>query len=218
MKSLNRKSCKVAATIVSAVWVMLLSSCSLLQPVKPAAMTTYALEVQFDTVTNEQGTRTLLVNTPSADPGFNSARMIYIKNPHEIAYFVQNQWVGSPSRMLAPLLVRALEHSANFRAVVQSRSDISADLRLDTEIVRLQQEFFSRPSQVHLTVRAQLLDMQANVVLATREFDIVEDAPSEDPHGGVIATNLAVKKLLLQISEFCSVKSEQVTSKNHAQK
>ena len=218
MKSFNSKLCKVAATTVSAVCAMLLSSCSLLQPVKPAAMTTYALEVQFDAVTNAQGTRTLLVNTPSADPGFNSARMIYIKNPHEIAYFVQNQWVDTPSRMLAPLLVRALEHSAKFRAVVQSRSGISADLRLDTEIVRLQQEFFSRPSQVHLTVRAQLLDMQANVVLATREFDIVEDAFSEDPHGGVIATNLAVKKLLLQISEFCSVESDLVTSKNNSYK
>jgi cholesterol transport system auxiliary component len=69
-----------------------------------------------------------------------------------------------------------------------------------------------------LTVRVQLLDMQANVVLAPREFDIIEDAPSEDPHGGVIATNLAVKKLLLQVSEFCSVESDHATSKNDLHK
>lgn len=185
---------------------LLLGGCSLLQPVKPANMTSYAMDVQFESA--EVGTRvsalTLLVNSPSAQPGFNSPRMTYIKRPHEIDYFSQNQWVDSPARMLTPLLVQALEHSAKYRAVVQTRNSAKADIRLDTEIIRFQQEFLTLPSQVHLTIRAQLLDVHEQSVIATREFDVTEKTSDDTPYGGVIASNRAVKKILLQIADFCA--------------
>ena len=150
----------------------------------------------------------MLVNTPSARSGFESARMIYLKNPHELDYFSQNQWVDSPARMLAPLLLQALESSAKYRAVIPARSPASADLRLDTEIVRLQHEFLTKPSQVRFTVRAQLVDLRSKSVLATREFEVTEAAASDDPYAGVIATNRAVKTLLQQLADFCAVESK----------
>lgn len=187
---------------------ILLCGCSTLKPVKSASMNTYALEAQFEPVVAGEGKLTLLVNTPSARPGFDSPHMIYIEKSHEIAYFSQNQWVDSPARMLAPLLVQALEHSAKYRAVIPMRSAATADLRLDTEIIRFQQEFLSRPSQVRFTVRAQLLDVQSKRVLATREFDVIEVATSDDPYGGVIAAQRAVKILLLQMADFCASASK----------
>lgn len=182
----------------------LLGGCSLLQPAKLARMNTYALEAQFEPAAAGAGEATLLVNTPSARAGFDSRRMVYVKTPHQLDYFSENQWVDSPARMLSPLLVQALEHSAKYRAVVDVQSAVKADLRLDTEIIRLQHEFLTRPSQVHLTVRAQLIDVQGKRVLATREFDVTQAAPSDDPYGGVIATNRAVKIALLQIADFCA--------------
>lgn len=207
MRSINRQPEYFAIGALLCLASMLLGGCSLLQPAKLASMNTYALEAQFEPAAAGAGEETLFVNTPSARPGFDSPRMIYIKTPHELDYFSENQWVDSPARMLSPLLVQALEHSAKYRAVVDVRSAVKADLRLDTEIIRLQHEFLTRPSQVHLTVRAQLIDLHGKRVLATREFDVTQVATSDDPYGGVIATNRAVKIALLQIADFCALES-----------
>lgn len=208
MRSLKHQSGYFGIGVLLCLANVLLGGCSPLQPVKSASMNTYALEAQFEPGAAGAGKLTLLVSTPSARPGFNSPRMVYIKKTHEVDYFSQNQWVDSPARMLAPLLVQALESSAKYRAVVPVRSAATADLRLDTEIIRLQHEFLTRPSQIHLTVRAQLIDIQGKRVLATHEFDVTEVAPSDDPYGGVIATNRAVKIMLLQIADFCALESK----------
>lgn len=202
MNAFQLKFFNVMAVSLSFFMVLLLGGCSPLQPVKSASLRSYALEAQFAAAATASGNLTLLVNTPGARSGFDSARMIYLKKPHEIDYFSENQWVDNPARMLAPLLVQALESTAQYRAVVTSRSAVTADLRLDTELVRLQQEFLALPSQVRLTLRVQLIDMRSKAVLATREFDVTEPAPSDDPYGGVLAANRAVKTALQQIADF----------------
>ncbi len=187
---------------------LMLAGCTVLPPVKPASMKTYALDVKFEPAVTASGELTLLVNTPNALPGFNSSRMIYISNPHEINFFAENQWIDSPANMLEPLLVQALERSASYRAVVQLRSGVLADRSLETEIIRFQHEFLARPSQVHLTIRAQLLDVKKESVIATREFDVIEVATEDNPYGGVVATNRAVKIILQQIADFCAVETQ----------
>ena len=181
---------------------LLLAACSVLQPVKSEPPATYALEAQFAAQTTNKGERVLQVSMPQARSGYESSRMVYLKKPHELEYFANNQWVDSPARMLAPLLQQAIESSGQYKAVITSRSAVLADLRLDTEIVRLQQEFLSKPSQLHLTLRVQLIDLQKKSILAQREIDVVEAATSDDPYGGVVAANRALQKVLPQIAEF----------------
>jgi cholesterol transport system auxiliary component len=106
--------------------------------------------------------------------------------------------------MLAPLLVQALEQSGGFRAVVQAPSLAAADLRLDSELVRLQQDFGAKPSRVRITVRAQLIDVNTRRVLATAQFDETEAAPSDDPYGGVLAANRALGRVLERLATFCA--------------
>jgi cholesterol transport system auxiliary component len=217
MNAFQLKFFNVTAVSLSFSMVLLLGGCSPFQPVKSASLRSYALEAQFAPAAKASGDLTLLVNAPGARSGFDSARMIYLKKPHEIDYFSENQWVDNPARMLAPLLVQALESTAQYRAVVTTRSAVTADLRLDTEIVRLQQEFLARPSQVRLTLRVQLIDMRSKAVLATREFDVTEPAPSDDPYGGVLAANRAVKTALQQIADF-SVQESKVAAQRGGKK
>lgn len=217
MKAFQLKFLNVMAVSLSFSMVLLLGGCSPLQPVKSTSLRSYALEATFEPAATSSGELTLLVNTPGARSGFDSARMIYLKKPHEIDYFSENQWVDNPARMLAPLLVQALESTAQYRAVVTTRSAVTADLRLDTELVRLQQEFLALPSQVRLTLRVQLIDMRSKAVLATREFDVTEPAPSDDPYGGVLAANRAVKTALQQIADF-SVQESKVAAQRGGKK
>jgi cholesterol transport system auxiliary component len=41
-------------------------------------------------------------------------------------------------------------------------------------------------------------------VIAAREFEAVAAAPSEDPYGGVVAANQAVRTVLASLAEFCA--------------
>jgi len=146
---------------------------------------------------------TLVVSPPHAASGFDSRRIIYVREAHKLEYFAHSDWADSPARMLAPLVAAAIERSGVFRAVALTPSAAAADLRLDTEVVRLQHEFGQQPSRVRFTLRATLVEVAARRVLASRELDAVVPAASEDPYGGVIAANRAVAAVLEELSAFC---------------
>jgi cholesterol transport system auxiliary component len=80
---------------------------------------------------------------------------------------------------------------------------VPADIRLDTELVQLRQNFETRPSRVELTLHATLIDVRSRRVLATRQFDDAEDAASEDAYGGVVATNRLLQRLLGVLTNYC---------------
>jgi cholesterol transport system auxiliary component len=147
---------------------------------------------------------TLIINPPHAAAGFDSPRIIYLRQPLKLEYFAHNEWVDTPARMLGPLLVTAIESSAAFSAVVLTPGAAGGDLRLDTLVVRLQHEFQSQPSRVRLTLRATLVDDRTRRVLAWREFEAVAPASSEDAYGGVLAANQAVQTVLGELSAFCA--------------
>ena len=106
--------------------------------------------------------------------------------------------------MLAPLIVAAIEKSEVFRAVVQTPSAAAGDLRLDTEIIRLQHDFQTRPSHVRFTLRAYLVEDKTRRVLGWREFDATVPAASDNPYGGVIAANQAVQTVLDELATYCA--------------
>lgn len=183
--------------------VALLASCAALQAPEPERANTYFLEAApAAAAPRPKRDLVLAVSAPRARPGFDTPMMAYTQRPNALEYFAKNRWVDTPARMLAPLLVQALERSGGFRAVVQAPSSAAAALRLDTALVRLEQDFGARPSRVRFTLRAQLIDTSTRRVLASAEFDETEAAPSDDPYGGVIAANQATAKLVKEMAEW----------------
>jgi len=147
--------------------------------------------------------KTLLVSIPQAAPGFDTPALVYMRTPYLLEYYSKSQWIDTPARLFLPLLVYRLEASGLFRAVLSAvSSPIASELRLETEIMRLQQEFFTEPSQVRLVLRVQLLDMQARTVMATQVFEILEKAPSDNAEGAILAANRAFSQVLTQLLTF----------------
>jgi cholesterol transport system auxiliary component len=151
---------------------------------------------------------TLVVGLPQAAPGFDSARMIYVRQPHRLEYFARSEWVDTPARMLLPLLVAALAPVEAFAAVVPAQSSAAGALRLDTEVLLLQQEFGGGPSRVRFALRARVVAHGDRQVLASRSFEAVVPSASEDPYGGVLAANAAVQSVLDQLVPFCAEASQ----------
>jgi len=146
--------------------------------------------------------KTLLVTAPKAAPGFDSKQIAYIKEPLKLDYYNDSVWSDTPSKMLLPILVRAFEGTGAFKAVIAPPAPTLADMRVDVDVIRLQQEFMTQPSRVRLTARIKVLSMRNGHVLATQVFEVFEPAPSEDAYGAARAANAAVQKLLGDMIPF----------------
>lgn len=146
---------------------------------------------------------TLTVNSSTAAAGFDSARMVYSRVPYKLEYFAHSEWIDTPSRMLAPLIIDTFKEKSLFSAVTLSPSTADSSYSLDTQIIRLQQEFFKPQSRERLTVRATLIDNVKHKVVFEQEFDVVVTAKTNDPYGGVVSANEAVAILLGNLVLFC---------------
>ena len=147
---------------------------------------------------------TLLLSATRSAPGYGSQHIVYVRVAHQLEHFARSVWVDSPARMLEPLMVAALEQTGAFRAVGSATRAIAGELRLDTEVLRLQHEFGGGPSRVRFTLRASLTDNATRQVISTREFDATVAADSDDPYGGVVAANRAVRQVLQQLASYCA--------------
>jgi len=219
-----KKCCRIQTVALCAI-AALLAGCSVLSAKPAAELTRYSLDDASIRATrtageltlaalHSQGTKVLIVNRPSAASGFDSPGMIYLRQAQQLESFANNAWVDTPARMLAPLLVRALQADGFYRAVLSSPSAASADLRLDTSIVRLQQDFRQTPSQVRFTMQATLVDSTTRQVIVSRELDAVRTADSDDPMGGALAAKLAVQDVLEQLAAVCSKAASTWTPKS----
>ena len=194
----------------------LVGGCSALRPVQIPQPSLYSLDnARIETrvpkrapATLSTTAPTLIVNPPHAASGFDSQHIIYVREPHKLEYYAHNEWVDTPARMIAPLIVAAVENSGAFRAVVLTPSAATGDRRLDTEIIRLQHDLGSQPSRVRFTMRAYIVDNTTRQVLAWREFDETVAAQGEHPYGGVVAANRAVQAVLEQLAKFCTEAAE----------
>ena len=206
---------RFAGLFAAGISVMALGACSTLRPTATPNPVFYALESAPATAAPAAGpgkapatalssAPTLIINSTRAAAGFDSQRIIYVRETHKLEYFAHSEWVDPPARMLAPLLVAAIERTAAFRAVVLTPSAAVGELRLDTEIIRLQHEFGSLPSRVRFTLRAYLVEDKTRRVLAWREFEAAVPAASENPYGGVVAANRAVQSVLEDLAAFCA--------------
>ncbi|TXT37069.1 MAG: hypothetical protein FD135_3858 [Comamonadaceae bacterium] len=205
MKTLTISSVAGWARVL-AVWLGVLSlcACSTLSKTSAPPPAFYALDAPLPLASQlaPSSQLTLLISPPYAASGFDSQRMVYVRQDHQLEYFAHSEWVDSPARMLGPLLVSAAQHTGAFAAVVLASGTAAGDLRLNTDIQRLQHNFRTSPSRVQLRLRVYLLDEKTRKVLAWKEFNAEAEATSDTPQGGVAAANRVVQQVLTQVAQF----------------
>ena len=188
----------------AAALLLSLCACGTLGPATTAPPARYALDQGVGAAPKapRQAAPTLIVSPPHAAAGYTSQRIVYSRSAHQLEYYAHSEWIDPPARMIAPLIVSALEASGNFRAVVLAPSVAAGELRLDSEIVRLQHDLSSQPSRVRLTLRAYLIDNATRSVLAQQEFDESVELAGAGPYAAVIAANRALQTVLQELAAF----------------
>lgn len=199
--------CKILFLSVLSVILFLTTGC--LGPVKAEPRQTYTLnQVPTDIPQSKNTRKTLLVTVPRAESGYETSKMAYVKtNPYEIHYFSQNRWVASPANLMLPLFVDTLQKTGAYHAVVSPPFSGLTDLRLDTDLILFQQDFSKNPSQVTITLRAQLVDSESQTVISMKTFTVTKATMTNDPAGGVKAANQAMADLLRQVAAFAVASS-----------
>lgn len=188
------------ASILGSVW---LTACG---PIKTHPLTTYTL-CTFNPPKLSPKVKThltLLVSNPSANPGYQSAAMLYMRSPYQLQAYANNRWVAPPAQMIQPLLIQALRNTRYFEAVVSPPFAGIAQYHLDTQVLKLHQEFLVPASQIRFAVQATLINNKTGKVMGSRLFEALIPAPNNDPYSGVLAANRAAEVISKQIARFCT--------------
>lgn len=187
---------------------MLITACSALpggQSGSPLAY--YLLELPGEGSEAAQaagrGCGVLEVTAPVPAPGFGSSRMIYRREQHRLEHFAYTEWAATPSRMIEPLLIQAMERTGEFATVMTAPAPVKPRIRLEASQLKVLQVFDAAGSHARLELRVQMLDPRRRTLLGARTLSASAPATA-DPAGGVAAANVALGRVLDELSRFAA--------------
>ena len=181
-----------------------ITACSLLSPVQTEQPKSYLLnKVPAHVGKASHRSKTILVTQPTTSPVFDTTQMAYTSKQYGVSYFVHNQWAETPSQMLLPLMVQTLSNMHAYRAVIAPPFGAHTDYVLNTQINQLMQNFTHYPAVLQFSMRAEIVSMVTNKVVASKQFVVSLPIDRQTPYDGVVVANDAVAVVLRQLAEFC---------------
>jgi cholesterol transport system auxiliary component len=189
--------------ILTLISSLLLAGCSILSPVQTPPTHTYTLNNIEDYYHHKSySDRSILVAVPTTGPTYQTSKMLYSTGPYKLSSFARNRWIAPPSQMIAPILAKSVSNTGYYHAVVLPPFIGNTDVRLETQLLKFQQEFSEYDSRFKIVMHAQVIDNTSNEVIKERYFEATAPAPYENPYGGVIAANAATRHITQEIARF----------------
>jgi cholesterol transport system auxiliary component len=142
---------------------------------------------------NPHGSKTLFVSPPEALRGYDNIKMHYSTQAFQVKDFAHHSWLGAPAQMIHPLVTQSLQQSGYFRAVTSGIYSDKTDYRLDSQLLMLQQNFIQEQSSLFLVMKIVLNDVKNSKVIASKILQYQIPCPANNPYGGVLAANKAVR-------------------------
>jgi len=200
----NRIGRRLAGLIMTA-WF--LAACSLLGQSDKTPQKAYLLQDLQNrsaaaAVAQSRSCVTLRVSPVVSSSGFRTTGMAYVTEPPRLDYFAYHEWVDTPANMLGKLIETRLDAGGMANAVVTGSTDVRAEVRLDSTLLQLVQEFAGDSSSLVLAVKVLVIDVPSRSLLGSRTFSYVEPAAGANPQAGVEAADRAVGRFLGDLDGF----------------
>ncbi|HAT8859972.1 TPA: hypothetical protein JBE16_15680 [Legionella pneumophila subsp. pneumophila] len=191
---------RVLSSVCFILGILTLMSCS---PVKVSVTNEYQLTAySTKQLTRKPRPITIQVTVPEAVAGYQTEEMLYMKKPFKLEPFVKNAWTSPPADMLFPLLVQSLQSSGYFYAVTSSPYSEEADYRLDTQLLKLEQNFIKKPSVLVFSAKIVLTHISDNQIIGSRIVSLQIPCSQDTPYGGVMAANQATFRFTATATDF----------------
>lgn len=193
----------VSLLIMPIFWAFAINGCSL-APSPTQNPTTYILQSDENIVLSKAKTSPKSVQIASTQSVFylKTNEIIYIKD-NELSSYAKHSWKSSPSNALQSILAAKFEKNKLFAVVLNSNSQIKADLLLETRFDRFEQVFTSEndgengkdESVVVLELSANLIDNNSKKVLGNRHFSYKIKVEQLSPASAANTFNKALNTL-----------------------
>ena len=188
--------------MISWLFIFMLTACSI-SPVTVIPDKMYTIDMGATTYqSTHKSVNTLLVASVQVPPELEEDGMLYVQEAHQVQYFTQNRWVAPPAKMLQPLIIRALEQTNYFQAVVAPPSIGIMNYTLMVSLDKFQQVFANNASVMDISLSATVINNQSRKIVAHRVFAARAPTASATPYAGVLAANEIFSRLLHDIAEF----------------
>lgn len=183
--------------------VLGLSACSLLPKRQNLVVHYYGLPLSFAAQSSSApASDTLLMARPFANKAYATQQMAFRRDPAEVSYYTESRWVDEPAQLIADALQTALEKQQLFAAVIPQGTPVTADWRLELELLSFIQDYSLAPPNFTVKLRVRMVDVIHRRIAATRVFTAHEPILVENAEGGVAAAIKASKQLLGEIVQF----------------
>lgn len=179
-----------------------LTGCSVLPPTSAPAKKLILDTLPAAVPQRTTSTSTLMLFMPQTRPLYDTMRMAYTVKPYQIDFYSQHEWGETPAQMLQPLLLKTMEGTHAFGAVLSPALHAPYSYALQTEISELVQDYTVEPAQLRLSLRLCLIDGATGRPIAMQQFVQREPLHSKGPEAGVAAANAAVARALREIAGF----------------
>ena len=168
-----------------------------LDDVVPADSTAPAMDRSADAA----APRTLLVLDTTSSGFYDNDQLVFSRTPGTRGYYQFARWTERPAKRFADLLRSRLDRLGGYRVAAAS-GQVRGDLLLDTELIEFYHDARSQPGQVHLVLRADLLDLKRRTLLDRRVFEQRVPVATYDAAGAAAASGIAVGYALDQLAAW----------------
>jgi len=132
---------------------------------------------------------------------YDSDQLVFSRSADTRGQYQFARWTERPGRRFAELLRARLDRLGRYR-VAPAGGVVHSDLMLDTRLVEFYHDATREPGQVRLELRAELVDLKQRRLLGRHTFEQKVPLTTYDAAGAAQASNLAVSRVLDDVSAW----------------
>jgi cholesterol transport system auxiliary component len=150
----------------------------------------------------------LLIPTPLADPGLDTARIALSTGPTNVDYFAGVSWADRMPEMIQTALVESFENSGAIAAVGRDTALLRADYLLNVEIRGFQADYDGPPpgagriATAHVRFGVKLVALGTRAIVAGTTFDARDPAAGDTLEATVAAFDRALHQVLSHVVDW----------------
>ena len=137
----------------------------------------------------------LRVLDTTAGSFYDSDQLIYSRSADTRGQYQFARWTERPGKRLADLMRTRIERQGVWQ-VSATGGFTRGDVLLDTELVEFYHDAASRPGQLRLVLRAELVNLKQRALMGRRVFEQQVPLTSYDAAGAAQASSQAVSRVL----------------------